>query len=270
MYYSYYFCEQQSAELEQALKELNIHYDISDFSSLVPTLLSFTVRGDSTELSAVLALSKRTPVVTVVYTRSELENTELLWLWPKKQRIDILNTSEAFSASCLYGIKVKHLKQVSTLTIAKEPSDKGNCAFWSEDTGHSVLFTDRRIREICESNDLRGFLFQDVLLRRGIISNKIFQLSADTVLPLEAVATGHGELTRRCPFCGKVQLEHDNKYQLHLKSNIVDPRNDFYMTDDFWGPGIGRPLYIISQRFYQHLINNKLTAGITLSPVSFV
>ena len=271
MYYNYNFCVRQSAELEQALKELDIHYDVSDYGSLVPTLISFTIRDNIEKVANISALTKHKPIVTAVYTRSEIERAKLLWLWPKKQNIEITNRAQAFtytcSYTCSYGNRVHHEKQVAPLHIARQPSYKGNCAFWCEDTVFAQLFTDIRVRKIVEANSLTGFVFHDVILKNGSRAENIFQLGSTAVLPIEAIATGYGEIANTCPFCGKVQFEHDNKYQLHLRSDVVASCSDFYMTEDFWGPGIGRPLYIISQRFYQHLINNKLTDGITVSPV---
>ena len=126
-----------------------------------------------------------------------------------------------------------------------------------------------RIKKLSEEANLNGMNFGNILSKKGESVANLFLLDSPCKLPLEAVAPGHGETPYKCACCGRVALEFTNSYTLHLKAASIPDGTDFCMTDSFWGEGFSFPFYIISQRFYRLLKENKLTGGIRLSPVIF-
>ena len=116
-------------------------------------------------------------------------------------------------------------------------------------------------------NELIGVQFKNVMLRKGMYSEKLFQLSSDKVLGKECIGIGFGEKILTCPKCGKEQYCIEDAYQLHLDFSRLREISDLYVTESVFGEGIARPLYIISQRFYQLLKEANLASRITFSPV---
>lgn len=275
MRYQYYFCEPFRASLEEYLKEKKLKYNKSE-NDITVAILCFSLWSNTENLNEIFSelknLKVKKPLVFASYTASEINNAKLLVMTPKRQCIDIVNDEAAYEYFCKWttsmGVeKVKHEKQVGTFAIGKEPSTKTSTAFWTEDTGFAEVFTDRRVYELVKEHSLNGILFEKVMNRKGIYSENIFQVKSDSLITRESIDLGHGEKKVVCHICGKEQFDIDDIYQLHLNLSKLGGESDLYMTERIWGGGIAYPLYVISQRFYQLLKQNKLAGGITVSPV---
>jgi len=211
---------------------------------------------------------------SIKYTEMERENAKWLWVMPKRNSIDIVN-EEAFRYFCerenAWGEKLMtHVEQTGNITIRKEPNLSTSTAFWASTTGFAELYTDYRVKEIAQINDLKGLELLEVKLRNGSYSDKIYQMMTRDRLRREVIGKGYGEKTIKCPVCGKEQYGIDSSYQLHMDLNKVSEEKDFYMTEDIFGEGFAHPLYVISQRFYRILKENKLVGGVNFNPVANV
>lgn len=276
MRYRYYFCDRYNPRVKAFLDGINIRYEVIEYKTLFP-LIKFDLFSTSDHIKEYLIeleqMKVGRPIVYAEYSASEISNANLVWISPKKQCIDIINNEEAYSYSCEYlncfGKKrVAHKEQQSLFAVAKEPSMKSATAFWTEDTGFAELFTDWRVRELAIANSLTGIDFKNVFLRKGKLSEKLYQVTSQCVIKRDCIGTGYGEKIETCHICGKEQYVIDNAYQLHLDFSRIQSQSDLYVTEKIFGQGMGFPLFLVSQRFYQLLKQNKLTGGITVSPVA--
>lgn len=270
MRYKYSFHNLENARLIEWLETNNVRY----FNR--GRLICFDIWSNSSNCSELLSQLKGTtvigPITTAEFTPSEILRAEYLMLCPKKQCIDIINRNEAYHYSCTwtnpYGVnKSGHEEQKSLFAIAKEPSTKTKTAFWHEDTGFSEIFTDRRVYDLVSQNGLTGVEFKNVLLKKGEISKNIYQMTSPNKIIQEWIDFGHGEKKLYCEKCGKEQFFINSAYQLHLNMSLIDNESDLYVTERIWGEGRPGPLYLISQRFYRLLKDNKLTGNLFLLPV---
>lgn len=141
-------------------------------------------------------------------------------------------------------------------------------AFWTEDTGLAERFADYRVYNLVKENFLNGIEFKKVMDKKGVYSETLYQMTSTNILGSECIGKGYGEEKEICHICGREQYCIDNAYQLHLDFSKIDLQSDLYMTERIFGPGISYPLYIISQRFYQLLKQNKLAGGVTFEAVA--
>ena len=275
MRYEYSFYKPYNVRLEEYLQTSGIKY-IKHESNIVGDSLKFSVWSTDENYEIILdelqGLKIFNPLVYVTYSASEVNSAKLLVVSPKKQVINIINNEEAYRYSCRWvssmGVeKVNHKEQIDNFSIRKEPSTKTSTVFWAEDTGFAELFVDKRVYELVREHSLQGITFKNVMNKKGIYSENIFQMKSSNIIARDLIEMGHGERKVVCHICGKEQFFINNIYQLHLDFSKLEIQSDLYMTERMWGEGIGYPLYIISQRFYQLLKQNKLVGGITVSPV---
>ena len=161
-----------------------------------------------------------------------------------------IENEDAFRYTCEWtsrlGEKVfQHEEQVKEVVVKKVPSMKKRNAFWCESTGFSVIFADKRIRRLAEENFLSGIEFKNVFLKNGTCSDELFQMTSSNILKKEDIVWGYGEKIEKCPMCGKEQ----------------------YVTERLFSEGFARPIYVISQKFYRLLVENKLDKNISFCPV---
>lgn len=272
----YYFHQLRTTELLDFLNRNKIQYKVSEESNVVPTFLTFTLWSNHSKTLAYLDELKEmgiSPLIFNEYTELDRKNAEYLWLWPQKQQIEIVDSDDAFRYECEYrsvfGKKCYgHEVQIGRATVRKDPPEKGKSVFWTEDTGFSMLFADRKIKTEAEAAGITGLRCMDVILKSGKISERIVQLTTDHIIPAEAIEKGHGERVNRCPVCGKEKYDiNSGEYCLHIDFAKIPQGCDFCKTDDIYGGNIPFPLYIISQRFYRVLKDVGLTSGVKLSPI---
>lgn len=276
MKYRYYFAELYCARLKEYLDNNKIKYETwGEDAGGGPRGIKFIIWSTTKNVGKYLQELKEffsaSPQISAEYTEAEYAKAELLWMTPKSQTIDIKN-EDAYRYSCEWinsfgRRKVAHPEQVEKFIVAKEPSMKTKTAFWCEDTGFANIFADYRVKDLVEKNSLQGIVFQNVILKKGICSENLFQLISPNVLGKECIGMGFGEKIITCPKCGKEQYGIDNAYQLHLDFSKISKQSDLYMTESIWGEGFARPIYVISQRFYRLLKESNLAGRITFSPV---
>ena len=274
MKHRYYFCQQYDLRLVQYLEKNNVKYKIVGEHTILP-MITFDICDTFVDTKRCLKeleeMKVKLPIVYVEYSKSEIENAELLVLSTQKQCINILNEQEAYDYSCkwvnAFGIsKVNHKEQKNLFKIRKEPACNSRTAFWSEDTGKAEVFVDFRVHKLIEDNCLKGISLKNVILPSGEYSENLYQLTAENTLNRNQISMGYGERKEICSLCKKEQFFIDNVYQLHLDFSKIE-KKDFYVTERMWGEGIAYPIYIVSQKFYQLLKENKLSGNLKFSPI---
>lgn len=275
MRYKYYFCELSRPDLVEWLEKNSIHYNQFG-GDVVPEMVRFsfwsTNKNYEKWLLQLEEIHINRPMVTVEYTPAELSEAKLLEIRPRKQNINIINRQQAYRYSCQWinpaGIKkVGHKEQLNIFAISKEPSNKTQTAFWLADTGYDEIFTDNRIVDLVNRNQLTGIEFKNVSLRNGEYSRYIYQIKSNNIIGREYFSLENGVRTIRCPLCEKEQYSLPNTYQFHINHEVLETQSDMYMTERIFGEGIPYPIYFISQRFYQLLISNNLAGNLVLIPV---
>lgn len=276
MRFRYYFCEREKPELIDFLKQNQIKYKISGNGSARKANIIFNIYSDGTYAEWYIEQFKQIKVFPLVYTEYSEEdrlNAKLLWLWPKSQKIDIINENEAYDFLCEYRSAFghschKHEVQKGLIAIAKEPATLSKNCFWTISTGFSELFVSRRVYEAVQNSPLKGVQFLNVILKNGDTSDNLFQMVSPNIITRDCIEIGHGEIIERCCVCGAEQYSiNSGEYQLHLDISKLKMESDFYMTERIFGAGITEPLYVISQSFYRLLKENGLTGGAQISPV---
>ncbi len=275
MRYKYYYCQLYHPRLVDILETNEIRYKVTG-GSITPLFVSFSVWDNSANAAEIIEelaqIVESEPIITVEYTSSEIAAAELIWITPTKQCIDILNVQEAYLSTCkqidfMGKVRVNHRCQRDLFAVAKEPVMGKKSSFWAGSSGFAELFTDYRVHELVEENALTGIDLKNVVLKNGIYSDKLFQMTSQNLLDRRCISIGHGEKIIRCELCGKEQFSIDSAYQLHMDFSKIDKKSDMYVTESMFGEGISYPLYLISQRFYQLLKQAKLAGGIAVSPV---
>ena len=75
------------------------------------------------------------------------------------------------------------------------------------------------------------------------------------------------KMVETCRICEKEQFFLDHAEQLHVDFSKMPVQSDLYLTESIFGEGEPEPLFIISQRFYQLLNENKLARNVVFTPV---
>lgn len=278
MYHEYYFCIPSDPKLVDILDKEAVRYNVSGADEYltsgakVPAFISFSLKGYSPLVDRISVSFRARPQIRIVYSEKERTQSHLLWMTPKMQKIDIQNSHQALVSLCSWqdyrGMARTHREtQVLSFVIKNEPSSQSRTAFWSESTGFRHVFIDKRVRDLIESNGLQDIGFRDVYLPSGIVSNNIFQLVPHSNIDSRQIVFGYGEKENICSRCGMKQYSFNDAYQLHLRTKGLQFGADLLVTDSIWGSGISRPLYLVTQRFYQLMKQNKLASNIHWDPV---
>ena len=270
MRYRYYFCKPYRKELVDYLENHQLSYQTS--GRFIKFDLWSTTTDIETHLRKLKEITFTSPLIFPEYTEAEYNSAKLLVMQSQLQTTDILNEDEAYRYNCQWTNSVgmilkRHESQVAALQIAKEPSSKTRTAFWCESTGFSVLFADSRLKELVKKEGIQGLVFQDVILKNGERSSRIFQATSQQILDEPCIKLGFGEKRILCPQCGKPQYAVDRTYQLHVDFSKIPDELDFYMTAPIFGEGPPESLYVISQRFFRCLNETKLADHLTFTPV---
>ena len=195
MKYRYYFCEKNNLQLTTYLESIKVPYEVLGKGTFLE-LVCFNLWSNTTNVDVYMAqlenMKVGQPIIYAEYTAAEIKKARFLWILPKRQCVEITNPQDAYLYSCEYvtqfGVrKVSHQEQRALFAIEKEPSMKSKTAFWAESTGFAELFTDCRVQENVNANDLSGIEFKNVVLKNGKYSEKIFQVTSQNILKRECI-----------------------------------------------------------------------------------
>ncbi len=295
MYKEYYYCVDfhnvHSQELIARLEAAHIKYDLEDepignpnsmWSGLTESrLCTFTLKS-RTELNDFVEKNfRKSPIVTNVYSKQEVEQAPFLWVVTKRHSVEPAKDLEEFVPDqfCFNsrGQKIIHtLKQLRPIAVSRVPSMKGNFPFWTDTLDSSILYTSQRVKDLVEENHLMGIQFVPVTYCNGTPRPEgLYQILSVNHIHEEDIVPGSlpdFPQLAVCPNCGFRCFQMRNDTQLHLKTRAGGYPDDFYLTDPLFGPEgefgpLFTPISMISQRFYQTLKKNRLTSSVWFWPV---
>lgn len=274
----YHYSSFYKEELEAWLLSHKIKYETlgGEFN---PKCIYFTVWSTTKNCDVLLKelhdIALLRPSACAYYSEKDLSVAPLLEIRPRSIKMCIENADESFRYDCQWSYmadqfkmhKAHHEEQIGTIMIAKEPPASTRTVFWGPDDGGRIIFADKKVVDLVQRENLKGILFHDVLLKNRKPSGRIFQMMADYTIHHEEIVWGKGEKEDICRMCGKKQYVLSNTYQLHLHADPVYWKKDFFSTERIFGEGFAQPMYMISQRFYQLLKQNKYTSQVDFIPV---
>ena len=280
MKYQYSFHSRLRDDLCRYLNQHDIAYetlgDPNDRSALMFFSVWSTRKDCDCILKDIYTLTLEKPWIYAHYSDKDLSSAELLTMRPKSTKMCIENIDESFRYSCRWSYladrfemhKANHKEQIGPIMIKKEPSASTRTAFWGPDDGGTIIFADKKVERLIHKEKLEGIFFKDVLLKNRTPSNRVIQMLAEHTVHHSDIVWGRGEKVIVCEMCGKKQYSLPDAYELHLYDSSIYREKDFFSTERIWGDGIAQPIYIVSQKFYQLLKGNKLTAQVEFTPVT--
>lgn len=214
---------------------------------------------------------------TAVYTKNEMESAEWLtirskWRWEYPQpdsgnsgyKNGITYTGECPECGA-------EAVQVGKFRVRRSPKWHEK-AFLMINWVHDVLFASEAAKNILEASGLKGFHFQDVLNTKGTAAiDDIYQLCVETMLPPGLVITNDTmEEVNTCPECGITKYVPSGRGIIYKRDAFANVDADIVISDEIFGGGHSAiRLIIVSRRFYDTIISNKLDKQLDFEPIIF-
>lgn len=214
------------------------------------------------------------------YTEQERSDAKWLRIRGTTTKIDPANTEDVSRATCVYGqsrwgVEVGHHKVQAKPIEIKRMFKWGNSQFFSESITTEGLFCDDRAVSIMEHAGLQGLQYGPVLKwRTSVPIPNVHQILPKYVIPNGAFASVRDMEPYTCEMCGMQMLRiSGQKYLYAVRDSYLDPNVDFYQTlpifiDYSSKYSGGKVHYIISQRTYRVLKENKMCRGVEFTPLT--
>lgn len=261
------------------LDDLGVKYDVlkAPFPEDMPPLVVFDLKDNAPrfeEQFAVVSMYAQPMAKWTKFTADEIDAAQWLAIFPHRHCVEMLNFEQAFCYCCSPAPYSKDKgyqhdqEQIEDLMIASIPK-RTRTVFYAADTGFGEMFVDERIPEIVAARGIAGMRFRRTLDKKGRERSAFFQVVSDNIILRERVSLGHGEAYSECPCCYSKQIVLKDEQLLHLKGKPEELPGDFCMTERIFGEGIAHPYYLVSQRFYRILKENKMLGSVRAEPVCF-
>ncbi|MEA5018650.1 MAG: hypothetical protein VB009_08085 [Erysipelotrichaceae bacterium] len=230
------------------------------------------------QLSLFYQKEKITPIIDVVYTQDEYDNT--LWLsfrpkfrfeYPQPEDESKYKTmtydGTKFCDNCGSG-----LVQKDSFRIAKSPK-WGKRHFlmlnWIEDE----IFINTIAKEFLVNNKIKGLDFLEVMNhKKNLPFEDIHQIYVKHKLNSGLINFEQSvKATKTCNLCGTIKYVYSGK-GLTFKKEIFEGIDlDIFKTDEFFGAGhICARIVIISQKLYQLIKSSGMDKDIEFEPITLV
>ena len=164
----------------------------------------------------------------------------------------------------------EHFIQVGPPVIKKHPSWRPDRHFATDyDSAAIHLFCSNTAKQIIQDNQLKGADFRPVLdVQTMQPSEHVFQLfpleCVDFLLPGRFLSPGWN-----CCVCNQRRyINQDGRAELFLRRSLLPEKIDFMQTPPLVGGDTGHPYYVISNRAYHVLRDNRLTRGLVFEALS--
>ena len=267
-------------DARKILDEAKIRYDlfIPPFPPDAPPIVTFDLKSNSKSFDEQYAAASRCARPLAVwskYDQKEYESAAWILFRPHRHCIDVTNDEDAWFHVCARpgytggNAHIHDQEQIADLRIEKIPP-RTKTVFYARDTGYGAIFADERVYNFAQEHGISGMNFRKVWTRTGKPRENFYQITSDNIITRDQIARGFGEDYSECPYCYKKQIVLDGEHMLHLKMSENELQGDFWMTESIFGEGIAHPCFLISQRFYRLLKENKMLNSVTLEPVCFV
>lgn len=228
-------------------------------------------------LKKFLERTGRFTIDTAIFTKEEMKNAEWYtvrskWRWEYPKPDDDFGYLHGitYTGSCpMCGANVV---QIGNFRVRRSPKWNSK-SFLMINWIHDVLFTSTAVKETLEQSDLRGFHFEDVLNTKGTAPiDDIYQLYVETKLPAGLV-TGNDTIKDEstCEMCGVTKYVGAGRGYIFKKETFENIDVDIAVSDEIFGGGYSVIRQIlISKRFYETIILNKLDKQLVIEPVILV
>lgn len=276
----YHYVFRAPEDFRQTLDEVGIRYYMTEtpFPDGLSPLFIFDIKSNSKRFEdqyGIVSCYAKPFAVWSNYTKKEIESAAWMLFRPHRHCIDITNFEDAYFYYCprpAYTGGSAHIhdqEQVADLRIAQIPP-RTKTVFYASDTGYGEIFSDERIFDFVRQHEISGVSFRPVFTKTGKPRENFYQILSENVITRDQIARGFGEGYSECPYCYQKQIVLDDEHMLHLKMSETDLHGDFWMTESIFGEGVAHPCFLISQRFYRLLKENRMLGSVRTEPVCFV
>jgi len=262
------YCCNYSEELIRTLEEhgIQIQYGPSE-------LIIFEMWDNQSDDSRLKKLADKfciTCFKSLVFSKAEMSSAEWYSMWCDNMKIEEDGERSAYEYSCKYAVnRAQHRIQIRPFVLKKPVKWSANRFFAAMLGDASTLLVKAHTKEILENSGIKGACYSEVLDRRGEEYADIFQLTADTVIPTEALILNSSDYRKKiiCKNCGREQYSIDGGFRLRVRRNALNPSVDITQTETIFGEGFAEPAIIVSKRFYEAVMENGMGRTMHFEPI---
>lgn len=156
--------------------------------------------------------------------------------------------------------------------VVSRPVKWRNKYFCSMDTDQSVLFCSEEARRILTENHVTGIEFQPVIKKSTRAPREdLYRLQSSYTISDKALLPLNNMESSLCPVCGQQRLRSlGQKSRYGVWKDSIDKNIDFCTTPPMFHFESGYNVFLISQRLYRILKENKMTRSLIFTPLETV
>ena len=214
-------------------------------------------------------------ICNTIYTQEELDNAQWLMMrsvwyygYPQPEGGEgferITYSAENFCKACCSG-----LIQKDAFRIKKVPK-WGKRHFVMLNWVSDEIFANDTVKELLSNSGMTGFCFRDVYDKKGTVPlDGISQIYIQNYLPYGLLAdAGAIKRVTHCTECGITKYLCSGRDSLKFKKEIFTNAPDIVKTSEkFGGEYHSGSKIIVSQRFYQFVMKNRLGSALEFKPI---
>ena len=253
------YADKNAEKIIQILQSANIKYE-----DIMGKSLCFQFYSDSERADDILKLLPKRPLVSVVFSKEEMENANWYTFEATRWDIETSDDSFTFQYSCPYntetGVRFRHQKQINSYISKRTPKWKNNYNFCSVNTGDfNKIFCSDNAKQIIQRRGISGVDFIPVINHKKTPTENVSQLYFPNILPRH-VFNFIGEYREiSCPTCGKINYEFilPEEDNLRINTSLIPGGIDIFSAEMSTQGGWIVPPVIVSKRFYD-LVSKEL------------
>lgn len=217
------------------------------------------------------------------YTEAERCGAKWLDIRAITTKIDPANDEDVSRVTCVFGhsrsgTDIGHHRVQAKPVELRRTFKWGNNQFFSGSITTGGLFCSSRAVSIMEHAGLQGLQYGPVLKwRTSTPILNVHQILPEYVIPNGAFSPIRDMESYVCEMCGMQMLRISGKKHLYaVRDSYFDPAMDFFKTLPLFldysarGYSGGKVHYILSQRAYQVLKENRMCRGVEFTPLTSV
>lgn len=267
------YCCNYSEKLIRALEERGIQCEVSDLPTIGMHTIVFKMCDDQPDDSRLKTLADKSCITcfkSLVFSKSEMNSAEWYSMWCDNMKIEEDGDHSAYEYSCEYAAnRAQHRKQIRSFVLKKPIKWSANRFFVAMLGDGRTLLAKTQTKDILNNSGIKGICWLDVLDKCGERFEDTFQLTAETVIPTEALILNEMEYRKKicCEICGKEQYSIDGSFRLRVRKSALNPAIDIVRTEAIFGDGFANPAILVSKRFYETVVRNGLGKTIHFEPI---
>jgi hypothetical protein len=265
-------------ELKSILNKYSIKYDYKEDNTVLELQNSiiFFVYEDMKDFDKIQYELKPFEIFSMIYTdwdKADMESAEWYefdtgtYQYPMpdddsgylEQTFDLTH----YCPECGIG-KVQN----NPFRLKHEPKQKNN-QFWGLFWEYDAIFVHEETKNILQKENINGIHFiQPVLHKNSKPIDRFYQLIIENILDKGLDKSNVEKLTCKC---GKIKYRFPKNDGCIFDKSIFSFKNDFYVTNDYFGSGGASAfrINIISKRVYEIVRKNKLKGLQSITPIRY-